>query len=92
MRVVDTASVGDNMKSRRVIKEQFIPEFAIRQISETCAEDVKRLIINHINSSSSSLQERQHLLGQMNIIMEDLQGEIKELLDDKVREFFNKSI
>jgi hypothetical protein len=80
------------MKFRRVIKEQFIPEFAIRQISDACADDVKRLIINHINSNTTSQAERQQMLGQMNIIMEDLQDEIKKLLDSKVNEFFNRSI
>jgi hypothetical protein len=79
---------------RKLIKEEFsrsVPEFAIKQIAEECAEDVKRLVVNHINAKSTSQQERQQSISQMNIVMQDLEVRIKDLIDEKLSEFFNKS-
>jgi hypothetical protein len=79
---------------RKIIKEELvrgIPEFSVRQIAETCSEDVKRLIVSHINSNSSSQQERIHMISQMNIIIEDLEKEVKDLIESKLSEFSGKS-
>mgnify|MGYP003350706040 CR=1 FL=1 len=79
---------------KKIIKEELargIPEFSVRQIAETCAEDVKRLIVNHINSNSSSQQERTYMISQMNLVTEDLEKDVKDLIDSKLSEFFGRS-
>jgi ATP-dependent RNA circularization protein (DNA/RNA ligase family) len=78
---------------QKLIREELnsaIPAFAVRQIAEECAEAMKRLMINHINTKSTSQKERQQMTVRMNKIMEDVEDEIKDLLDEKLSDFLNR--
>jgi hypothetical protein len=80
-------------KLRKLIKEyaRGVPSFSVTQIAESCSEDVKRLIVNHINMTSPSQQERTYMLAQMNHMLEELEKEIKDVIDTKLSNFFNRS-
>lgn len=77
---------------REIIKEEAsgIPAFAVRQIAEECAEEMKRLMVNHINMKSDSQKERQRMIARMNKVMEDIEDDVKDLLDEKLSDFLNQ--
>jgi|694.fasta_scaffold19169_3 hypothetical protein len=77
---------------RRIIKEEFsstIPDFMLRQMAEKCSEDLKRLMINHIKVKSPA--DRTYMIALANKVSEDLEEEVKKLLDEKLSEFLNRS-
>lgn len=77
---------------RKIIKEEFastIPDFMLRQMAEKCSEDLKRLMVNHIRSKSPA--DRTYMIALANNISEELEEEIKTLLDSKLSQFLNKS-
>lgn len=77
---------------RRLIKEEFsstIPDFMLRQMAEKCAEDLKRLMVNHIKVKSTA--DRAYMIALANKVSEELEEEVKTLLDTKLSEFLNRS-
>jgi hypothetical protein len=78
---------------RKIVKEEYsraIPEFVVRQTVESCVEDLKRAMVNHINSKSNSQQSRQKMIARMNLNLEELEKDLKELIDEKISKFFSE--
>lgn len=76
---------------RKLIKEQYsVPDFFIRQLVEACVEDLKRKMLSHINSKSNSSVEKKKMIAKMNLVLEDLEKELKDLIDEKVSRFFSE--
>jgi len=79
--------------TRKPIREnRNIPDFMLRQIAEECAENVKRVMLHHIdNAVLGTPQDRRHVLIQINNTVQELEIEIKEIIDAKISQFHNKS-
>jgi hypothetical protein len=78
---------------RKIVKEEYskaIPEFFVRQTVESCIEGIKRAMVNHINSKSNSQQGRQKMIARMNLNLEELEKELKNLIDEKISKFFSE--
>lgn len=78
---------------RKLIKEysRAIPEFAVVQIVDTCVEDVKKMMLNHIRSKSTSQAEQKKMIARLNPVLEDLEKELKEVIDEKVTRFLSET-
>lgn len=78
---------------RKIIKEEYsraVPEFAVRQIVDACVEDLKRRMLSHVNSKVSSQTEKRKMIAKMNLVLEDLEKELKNAIDEKVSNFFSE--
>jgi hypothetical protein len=78
---------------RKPIREnRNIPDFMLRQIAEECAENVKRVMLHHIdNAILGTPQDRRYMLLQINNTVQELEIEVKEIIDAKISQFHNKS-
>jgi hypothetical protein len=47
-------------------------------------------MVNHINSKSNSQQGRQKMIARMNLNLEELEKELKNLIDEKISKFFSE--
>ena len=83
-----------NLKDiRKMVKEEYsraIPEFIVKQAVESCVEDLKRVMVNHINSKSNSQQSRQKMIVRMNLNHEELEKELKNIVDEKISKFLSE--
>ena len=78
---------------RKIIKEEYsraIPEFAIRQIADMCVEEIKRKMLGYINSKSTSQVDKRKMISKMNLVLEDLEKELKDVIDENVSKFFTE--
>jgi len=83
-----------NLKDiRKIVKEEYsrtIPEFLVKQAVESCVEDLKRAMVNHINTKSNSQQNRQKMIVRMNLNLEELEKELTEIVDEKLSKFLSE--
>lgn len=94
------AAVGasvDHMKTkmtevRKPLREnRNIPDFMVRQIAEECSDSMKRLLLHHINMTNSGSDLRRQEVIRMNAVLKDLTKDVKNLLDNSLNEFLNRS-
>ncbi len=77
---------------RKLIKEElFVPEYKVVEISEECADSVKKLLVHYINKKSTSSKERIALTAQANSVIADLKKDLKDKINEKLDVFFNRS-
>jgi hypothetical protein len=77
---------------RKLIKEElFVPEYKVVEISEECADSVKKLLVQYINKKSTSSKERIALTAQANSVIADLKKDLKDKINEKLDVFFNRS-
>lgn len=64
-----------------------IPDFVLSQIASDTSENVKRHLRRFINQSASDPTKQRQMLAAANEVLEELEKEIKELLEDKLHSF-----
>lgn len=64
-----------------------IPDFVLSQVASDTTENMKRHLRRFINQSSSDPTKQRQMLSAANEMLEELEKEIKELLEEKLMSF-----
>ena len=81
-------------KTNRSLNEDYargIPDFALSQIASDAAEDLKAHIRRHIQQVTRDPADQRKMFGAANITIEELEAEIKTLLEDKLSKFIRNA-
>lgn len=79
---------------RTVLSEDYargIPDFALSQVSSDAVEGLKRHLKRHIQQVASDPARQRVMLAAANEVLEDLDVEIKKLLEDKLLSFIRRT-
>jgi len=80
--------IASEVKS--VLKEDYargIPDFAISQVAADATEGLKRHLRKHISQMASDPAKQRQMLAAANAVLREVEGEMKELLEDKLLKF-----
>lgn len=80
--------IASEVKS--VLKEDYargIPDFAISQVAADATEGLKRHLRKHISQMASDPAKQRQMLAAANAVLREMEGEMKELLEDKLLKF-----
>ena len=75
---------------RAVLAEDYargIPDFALQQVSSDAVDGLKRHLKRHIEMSVADSVRQRQMLTAANQVLEELETEIKDLLEDKLLQF-----
>jgi hypothetical protein len=78
------------VKSPRRIREDImrgIPDFVVNNVAETCAETLKRHLVNHINQVSQDATQRRLSSLKVAVLIKQVEDEISELIKEKLTQF-----
>jgi hypothetical protein len=80
--------IASEVKS--LLKEDYargIPDFAISQVAADATEGLRRHMRRHINQMASDPGKQRQMLAAANAVLREVEGEMKELLEDKLLKF-----
>ena len=80
--------IASEVKS--LLKEDYargIPDFALSQVAADATEGLKRHLRKHINQMASDPAKQRQMLASANAVLRELEGEMKELLEEKLLKF-----
>jgi hypothetical protein len=75
---------------RSVLKEDYargIPDFALQQVSSNAADELKQHIRRYIEMTAHDPVKHRQMLGAANRVLEELEVDMKELLEEKLLKF-----
>ena len=75
---------------KKILNEDYargIPDFTVSQAASSCAEEMKRHLVRYINQKSSNPKQQREMLAKSNVVLEDLEKEIKQKIEEKLFEF-----
>lgn len=79
---------------KTMIKEDFfmrgVPDFVIKQSSDSCIQELKCHLLAGINQRSKSPKQRREMIAIMNSSLKDLQKEINELVEERMSGFLQE--
>lgn len=64
-----------------------IPDFALTQVAAEASNSLKRHLQRHIQQVAQDPMKQRQMLGAANVTLEELEAELKELLEDKLAKF-----
>lgn len=80
--------IASEVKS--LLKEDYargIPDFALSQVAADATEGLKRHLKRHINQMANDPVKQRQMLASANAVLRELEGEMKELLEEKLLKF-----
>ncbi len=80
--------IASEVKS--LLKEDYargIPDFALSQVAADATEGLKRHLKRHISQMANDPVKQRQMLASANAVLRELEGEMKELLEEKLLKF-----
>ena len=81
--------ISEEVKS--ALKEDYgrgIPDFALEEAASDAAEGLRRSIKFHITQTATDPVKQRQMLQAANVVIKEAQKEIKEILEEKLSDFF----
>lgn len=78
------------LEVKSLLKEDYargIPDFALSQVAADATEGLKRHLKRHINQMANDPMKQRQMLASANTVLRELEGEMKELLEEKLLKF-----
>lgn len=68
-----------------------IPDFALSQVASSTVENMKQHLKRHINQMSADPSKQRQMLAAANLVLEELEVDVKQLLENKLLDFLRKT-
>ena len=90
----------DELKLRRVVAEQVrrvlqegpgIPGYAATQVAAETRENIKSYLMLHMQMTNQSRSQMGERLASVNAILDELEEEVRDVIEEKLRVYMNKS-
>lgn len=77
-----------------LLKEDYargIPDFALSQVASKACDDLMQHLKRHVSQVSQDPVKQRQMLQSANVVLQDLEVEMKELLEDKLLKFMRST-
>lgn len=75
---------------RRLVREEYargIPDFVTTNAASNCAEEMKRHLARYVQQKAADPRTQRELLGRANSSLDDMEKEIKEVIEKHMMAF-----
>jgi hypothetical protein len=75
---------------RRLVREEYargIPDFVTTNAASNCAEEMKRHLVRYVQQKAADPRTQRELLGRANSSLDDMEKEIKEVIEKHMMAF-----
>jgi hypothetical protein len=75
---------------RRLVREEYargIPDFVTTNAASNCAEEMKRHLVRYVQQKANNPQMQRELLGRANASLEDMEKELKQVIEKHMMAF-----
>lgn len=75
---------------RRLVREEYargIPDFVTSNAASNCAEEMKRHLVRYVQQKANDPRQQRELLGRANVSLDDMEKEIKEVIEKHMMAF-----
>lgn len=75
---------------RRLVREEYargIPDFVTSNAASSCAEEMKRHLVRYVQQKVADSKTQRELLGRANVSLEEMEKEIKEVIEKHMMSF-----
>jgi hypothetical protein len=75
---------------RKLVREEYargIPDFVTTNAASNCAEEMKRHLVRYVQQKAADPRTQRELLGRANSALEDMEKEIKEVIEKHMMSF-----
>ena len=75
---------------RRLVREEYargIPDFVTTNAASNCVEEMKRHLIRYVQQKANNPQMQRELLGRANASLEDMEKELKQVIEKHMMAF-----
>jgi hypothetical protein len=75
---------------RRLVREEYargIPDFVTSNAASNCAEEMKRHLVRYVQQKAADPKTQRELLGRANASLEEMEKEIKEVIEKHMMSF-----
>lgn len=75
---------------RRLVREEYargIPDFVTSNAASNCSEEMKRHLVRYVQQKAADPKTQRELLGRANASLEEMEKEIKEVIEKHMMSF-----
>ena len=78
----------------KVLSEDYargIPDFVLSQVAHDTADSMRQHLKRHITQIAQDPSKQRQMLAAANLTLEELEADVKQLLEDKLLDFMRKT-
>lgn len=75
---------------RRLVREEYargIPDFVTSNAASNCSEEMKRHLVRYVQQKAADPRTQRELLGRANSSLDEMEKEIKEVIEKHMMQF-----